>query len=202
MLDRAFVHAVRHRLVALQAPSPDLGVVAAHLEIAQIVDSQADVARRFLAFGLVLELLSGLVLYAPLGTPGAGRSLFLGLDLGNVRFGLRQESLQPLSLLLEVVAVLALDELDRQFGKLGRLEHCVDAVIVAGGNRIELVVVALGAAQRQGQERLSHAVGDVVEIELAGGYLLHHAGVLPGPRAQVAGCNAQLGAVRIEDVAG
>ena len=159
-------------------------------------------ARRLLPFGPVLELLPGLVLYAALGRPSAGRSLFLGFDLGNVGLGRRQQSLQPRPLLLEVVAVLALDELDWQFGKLGRLEHCVDAVIVAGGNRIELVVVALGAAQRQGQERLSHAVGDVVEIELAGSYLLHHAGVLPGPHAQVAGCNAHLGAVRIEDVAG
>ena len=192
---------MRHGLVALQSPPPDPRVVGSDLEIAEILDLQADMAGRLLAFWFVLQLLAGLVRDPALRAPSAGGPLFLGLDLGNIGLGSCQQLFQASSLLIEVVPVFRFDKRHLHLGQLRRRENRVEPVVVSGRDRVELVVVALGAPQRQRQERLSDVIGDVVQVELTRSDLLHHARVLPRTHAEVASGYPHFGIVRLQDVA-
>jgi hypothetical protein len=87
-------------------------------------------------------------------------------------------------------------------GELGRGEHGLDRAVVPGRHRIKLVIVAAGALQRVGEERLAHAVGDVVEEPLASDLRDFHGREFPGAHAEEAGGNDLLGIVRVQFIAG
>ena len=82
-----------------------------------------------------------------------------------------------------------------------RREERLQPVIVLLEDRIELVIVATGAAHAQAQEDLTRDVGDVVEDvgPLSAGVALV---VLVGPQSKVAGRDAKFGVIGIEFVAG
>ena len=136
---------MRHGLVAFQSPPPDPRVVGSDLEVAQILDLQADMAGRLLAFWFVLQLLAGLVRDPALRAPSAGGPLFLGLDLGDIGLSSCQQLFQAAPLLIEVVPVFRFDKRHLHLGQLRRRENRVEPVVVSGRDRVELVVVALGA---------------------------------------------------------
>ena len=72
-------------------------------------------------------------------------------------------------------------------GEFGGGEDGLEAVVVARGQRVELVVVAARALHGDAEERGGGGVGDVVEPLLAGDRGDAHAGVFPGSHAEEAG---------------
>ena len=100
------------------------------------------------------------------------------------------------------------------FGRFGRqerqgpprerraCEHGLHAVVVPGRNRVELVVVAAGAAQRQAEKRLPDVMRHVIEEQLSGHPRHSHASVLPGTCAEKARRDDRVGILGEEFVPG
>ena len=87
-------------------------------------------------------------------------------------------------------------------GELGGGEDGHHAVVVAGGDGVEFVVVALGALEWVGEEGLADGVDDVIEPELAGLLEDGHGGLLPRSHAEEAGGDEGVGVSGGEFVAG
>jgi hypothetical protein len=56
---------------------------------------------------------------------------------------------------------------DRHVGQLGGGEKCLKAVVIGGRDRIELVIVAAGASDRQAEEHGADGAGDLGKLRLS-----------------------------------
>ena len=86
--------------------------------------------------------------------------------------------------------------------KTQRTEHCLHAIKILGGNRVELVIMAFRTAQFGGEKRDADRVDHVIEILLTSYGLHAHRRMLPRAHAQETCGNHVIGVVGLELIAG
>ena len=85
---------------------------------------------------------------------------------------------------------------------MGGREDRLDGVVVAGGDGVELMVVATGALQGLGEEGFADAVGDIIEEALPCDLGHLHGGEFPRTHTEESGGDDELGIVRVDLIAG
>ena len=188
----AVVNALHHRLVAFQTASPDPHVLLADFELALLLDAESDVADRFHLIGIVLAGFLVLVGQVVFRVPRLGGGLAFVDEFGDLRFGEVEQALDVGAAFVEAIEVFVGQEMGWALGDLGAGKGRIHAVVVARRQRIELVIVALEAAHRGGEESLADRIDDVVEVELSGFFVFHHGGI-PGAHAEEAGGDEEFG---------